>query len=174
MPGCRIEILWQTSRSRAYTSLLAAAIYSVTLYAAYASYLPVYLVTYFGNIPSVAAAHVATPITLLPLALAFGLAARSFIFTPAVAVSSKKVEPLDPVAASLSETFWYNVWGFSERTRVVIKRTATLMLVSGVNTYVQTFVTLEGVESAGAVGYSAVWVLASALTGLAFGVVSAV
>lgn len=159
---------------QAYTTLLAAAVYSVTLYAAYASYLPVYLVTYFENIPSVAAAHAATPITLLPLTLALGLAARSFIFTPAAAISSTKAEPLDTVEGSLRETFWYNVWGYSERRKVVITRTVAVMLVSGVNTFVHTFVTLEGVEITGAAGYSAVWVLASGLTGLALGVVSAV
>lgn len=157
-----------------YTTLLAAAIYSVTLYGAYASYLPVYLVTYFENIPSVAAAHAATPITLFPLTLGLGLAARSFIFTPAAAVSSTKALPLDTEGASLSETFWHNVWGSSKRTKVVISRTAALMLVSGVNTFVQTFVTLQGVEVAGAAAYSGVWVMASGLTGLALGVVSAV
>jgi len=157
-----------------YTTLLAAAIYSVTLYGAYASYLPVYFVTYFENIPTVAAAHAATPITLMPLALALGLAAKSFIFTPAAAVSSTRVEPLDTEGATLRETFWYNVWGYSKRTKVVIKRTLALMLVSGVNTFVQTFVTLQGVEVTGAAGYSAVWVLASGITGLALGVVSAV
>jgi hypothetical protein len=156
-----------------YTTLLAASIYSVTLYGAYASYLPVYLVTYFDNIPSVVAAHAATPITLLPLTLALGLAAKSFIFTPAAAASSTPAVPLDTEGATLSETFWYNVWGYSKRTRVVVTRTAALMFVSGVNTFVQTFVTLEGVEATGAVGYSAVWVLASGLTGLALGVVSA-
>lgn len=157
-----------------YTTLLAAAIYSVTLYGAYASYLPVYLVAYFENIPSIAAAHAASPITLFPVTFVFGLAARSFIFTPAAAASDAKVAPLDTEGASLSETFWYNVWGYSKRTKVVIQRTAALMLVSGVNTFVQTFVTLEGVETTGAVAYSGVWVLASGLTGLALGMVSAV
>ena len=157
-----------------YTTLLAAGIYSVTLYTAYASYLPVYLVTYFSDIPSVAAAHSASPISLLPTTLFLGLAARSFIFTPAAAASGKKAAPLDTEGASLSETFWYNVWGFSERTRVVVKRTAALMMVSGVNTFVQSFVTLQGVEAMGALAYSGVWVLASGITGLALGVVSAV
>lgn len=157
-----------------YTTLLAAAIYSVTLYAAYVSYLPMYLVTYFWGIPSITAAHAATPISLFPMTLALGLAARSFIFTPAATVSSTKIVPLDTETASFSETFWYNVWGYSKRTKVIISRTAALMLVSGVNTFVQTFVTLEGVEATGAAAYSGVWVLASGITGLALGVVSAI
>ncbi|KAG0646867.1 hypothetical protein D0Z07_6247 [Hyphodiscus hymeniophilus] len=156
-----------------YVEVLAAGIYSVTLYGAYASYLPVYLVTYFSGIPSIAIAHTATLITLFPIALALGLAAKTFIFTPAVTASTKKVAPVDTEETTLSETFWYNVWGFSERTRVVIKRTAALMLVSGVNTFVHTFVTMDGVEATGAAAYAAVWVLASGLTGLAVGIVSA-
>jgi hypothetical protein len=157
-----------------YTTLLAAGIYSVTLYGAYASYLPVYFVTYFANIPSIVAAHAATPVSLFPVTLALGLAARSFIFTPAVAVSDTEVVPLDTTEASLSETFWYNVWGYNKRTKVIISRTAALMLVSGVNTFVQTYVTLEGVEATGAAAYSGVFVLASGITGIALGFVSAV
>lgn len=157
-----------------YTTLLAASVYSVTLYAAYVSYLPVYLVTYFEGIPSIAAAHAAKPITLMPLGLTLGLAAKSFIFTPAAAASGIPAPPLDTEGATLNETFWYNVWGYSKRTKVVIMRTVALMLISGVNTFVQTFVTLQGVEAVGAAGYSAVWVLASGITGLALGVVSAV
>jgi hypothetical protein len=158
-----------------YTTLLAAAIYSVTLYGAYASYLPVFLVTSFSNISSIQAAHSATPLSLFPYTFGLGLASKSFIFTAAAAAaSSAKVSGFNPESASLSETFWYNVWGYSQRTKTVIKRTAALMLVSGVNTFVQTFLTIEGVEATGAVAYSGVWVLASGLTGLALGLVSAV
>jgi len=47
------------------------------------------------------------------------------------------------------------------------------MLVSGVHTFVQTWVTIEGVEAKGAAAYSAVWVVAAGITGIALGVVSA-
>jgi len=163
---------------QASTTVLAAAIYSVTLYGAYFSYLPVYLVTYFNSIPSIAAAHSATPVTLFPLTLIFGLAARSFIFTPAAAAAPSRREAIasafNPVTATLGETIWYNIWGFSKRTKVVIKRTAALVLVSGVNTFVQTFVTVEGVELKGAAAFSSVWVVASLITGVALGIVGAV
>lgn len=163
---------------QSFTTILAATIYSVTLYTAYVTYLPVYLVTYFEGIPSVAATHSATPIALLPLTLLFGLAAKSFIFTPAVAASPSladaKAAAFNPATATLSETFWYNVWGFSPKTKVVIKRTLALVLVSGINTFVQTFVTVEGVEAIGAVAYSAIWSTAAAITGAALGVVGSV
>jgi hypothetical protein len=156
-----------------YTTLLAAAIYSVTLYSAYASYLPIYLVTYFSNIPTIAAAHSSTPVTLFPVTLLLGLAAKSFIFTPAAAAPGVRPPTFNPESATLGETFWYNVWGYDERTKVVIKRTLALMLVSGVNTFVQTFVTVEGVEVMGAVAYSGVWIVAAGVTGAALGLVGA-
>jgi hypothetical protein len=79
----------------------------------------------------------------------------------------------NPETATLAETLWYNVCGYSSRTKMVITRTVTLMLVSGVNTFVQTFVTMDGVEARGALGYSAVWVVAGGVTGVALGVVGA-
>lgn len=45
------------------------------------------------------------------------------------------------------------------------------MLVTGVNTFVQTFVTIEGVEATGAAVYSGVWVAAALFTGATLGLV---
>jgi len=160
------------------TTLLAASIYSVTLYGAYQTFLPVYLVTYFSNIPTVAAAHSASHISLFPLTLLFGLASKSFIFTPAAAARSSladaKATSFNPASATLSETIWYNIWGFSARTKILIKRTLALMLVGGVNTFIQTFVTIKGVEIIGAAAYSGVWVVAAGFTGVTLGFVGAV
>jgi hypothetical protein len=148
-------------------------IYSVTLFSAYTIYLPVYFVTYFTNIHTIAAAHNASLVTLFPISLVLGLGAKSFIFTPATAASSRALV-FNPETATLTETLWHNVLGYSPRTKTVITRTVTLMLVSGVNTFVQTFVTTEGAEARGALGYSAVWVVAGGVTGVALGVVGAV
>jgi hypothetical protein len=157
------------------TTILAAGIYSVALSIAYASYLPVVLVTYFDNIPSIAAAHSSTPITLLPFTLVLGLAARSFIFTPATASSPSladaKAAAFNPATATLAETFERNFWNYSSRTKVVIKRTATLMFISGVNTFVQVFVTIDGVEAPGAAAYAGIWVAAALAAGLSLGFV---
>jgi len=48
------------------------------------------------------------------------------------------------------------------------------MLVTGVNTFVQTFVTIEGVEATGAAAYSGIFVVAGGITGIALGLVGAV
>jgi hypothetical protein len=169
------EILTSTS-IQIYTTILAAAIYSVTLYTAYLTFLPVQFATYFSNIPTLAPAYAATPISLFPLSIFLGLAAKSFIFTPSVAAESSLAEAkkaaFNPATASLGEHIVYNVWGYSKRSKVVIKRTVALMLVSGVNTFVQAFFTIEGVEAAGAVSYASVWLIANGITGSALGAVS--
>lgn len=161
---------------QASTTFLSASIYSVVLYAAYVTYLPKYLVTYFSELPSVAAAHSATPITLLPLTLLLGLASKTFIFTPAVAAAPTKAraEPFNPVTATLNETFWHNIWGFGARTKIVIKRTLAAALVSGINTFALTLVTVRGVQATGAVAYSLVWVVSAGITGTVLGFVGAV
>ncbi|KAI1074345.1 hypothetical protein F5B20DRAFT_574162 [Whalleya microplaca] len=156
------------------TTLLAGAIYSVTLSFAYATYLPRFLVVYFAGLPSVASAHDTTFVALLPMTLVLGLAAHTFIFTPAEAspnTPDDEKEEFDPVEASLAETVRWNVWGWSAQTRVVVQRTALLMGITGVNTFLQTSLTIRGVEPAGAAAWSSVWVLAAAVTGLALGAV---
>lgn len=171
------DIVTSTS-IQAYTTVLAASIYAVMLYTAYSTYLPVYLVTYFEDIRTVAVAHSSTPITLFPLTLLLGLAAKSFIFTPAAASAPSTRDAIltafNPATSTLAETFWYNVWGFDVRTKIIIKRTATLMLIVGMNTFLQAFITVEGVEATGAFAYSGVWVISAAFTGIAYGLVGAV
>ncbi|KAG9241899.1 hypothetical protein BJ878DRAFT_544778 [Calycina marina] len=154
------------------TTLLGAAIYSVTLQGAYGTFLPVTLVTHFENLVSIIPAHTASLVSLFPQAIVCGLAAKTFIFTPASTLDSSS-PPFNALRATLLETFCYNIWGFSKATKTVIKRTAALSLISGGNTFVQTFVAMEGVELLGAAGYSSVWVVAASVTGLALAAVNA-
>ncbi|KAI2630805.1 hypothetical protein GGR54DRAFT_170981 [Hypoxylon sp. NC1633] len=156
------------------TTLLAGAIYSVTLFFAYATYLPEYLVVHLTSLRSIASAHEATYVGLLPVTLVLGFAARAFVFTPAEATPPTRAEPFDPAAATLPQTVRWNFWGWSAQTKVVIRRTALLMAVSGANTFLQTRLTVQGVETPGAVAWSSVWVLAAAVTGLGLGAVGSV
>ncbi|KAI1267424.1 hypothetical protein F5Y18DRAFT_337536 [Xylariaceae sp. FL1019] len=160
------------------TTLLAGAIYSVALLFAYATYLPTYLVLYFNDLISVVRAHDTNYIGLLPVTLILGFAARTFIFTPATSAkrteADEKNEAFDPVKASLKDTVWWNVWGWSTQAKVAIRRTALLCAATGLNTFLQTRLTVNGVETAGAAAWSSVWVLASAVTGLALGAVGSV
>jgi len=163
---------------RIFTIILPAIIYSVLLHLAFATYLPIKLAYHFNYIPTLTNAYTATFVTLFPISLLAGQAARSFIFVPATAtmptLSDMKAKTFNPETATLVETMRWNIWGYERRTRTVLKRTAAAMLVSGVNTFVQTWVTVEGVEAWGAFVYSAVFVLAAGVTGLALGACAAV
>ncbi|KAI0143536.1 hypothetical protein GGR57DRAFT_508015 [Xylariaceae sp. FL1272] len=160
------------------TTLLAGAIYSVALLFAYATYLPTYLVLYFNDLISVVRAHDTNYIGLLPVTLILGFAARVFIFTPAASAArteaDEKNERFDPARASLKDTVWWNVWGWSTQAKVAIRRTALLCAATALNTFLQTRLTVNGVETRGAAAWSSVWVLASAVTGLALGAVGSV
>lgn len=152
------------------TTLLVACINSVVLATAYATYLPVTLVTYFDAIPSVAAAHTSTYVTLFPLSLLAGFAARSFICAPYTANLSTETPEFDPVAASLGETVCYNLCGYSVRMKEVFKRTAILAGLGGANTFALVL-GIGGVEPLGAAAYAGVWVAAVGLSGIALGIV---
>ncbi len=94
------------------------------------------------------------------------------MFTPATASKKdkldKEIAKFDAETATLGETVWYNVWGYSKRTRMLIQRTATLVAVVGVHTSLRTYGSTEGAEVFGAVGWASVWALAATLTGAAF------
>ncbi|KAI0528075.1 hypothetical protein F5B22DRAFT_583509 [Xylaria bambusicola] len=160
------------------TTLLSGVIYSVSLLFAYATYLPNYLVLYFAGLPSIVRANESSYVGLLPVALALGFAARVFIFTPAEATGrtpeDAENEAFDPVKASLRETVRWNFLGWSSQTKVAMKRTALIMLVSGVNTFLRTWLTIVGVETAGAAAWSSIWVIAAGISGLALSAVGGV
>ncbi|RAL59732.1 hypothetical protein DID88_000364 [Monilinia fructigena] len=153
------------------TTLLAASIYSVTLYGSYMTFLPYFLATYFEGIPSLAAAYSATPTSLLPATLLLGLA--NTLIHLHTSHSHQALRLQSPTIRSRNCYIGrnypvYNLWGWSKKTKIVIKRTATLMIVTGINTFVQTYLTVEGVEALGAVAYSGVWVVAAGICGVSW------
>lgn len=152
-----------------YTTLLTTAIYCITVYSALHTYLPTTFVLHFDGIPSLEPAYTASYLTIVPVMVAFGFAARSFIFTPFAATGRSqedgRLNEFDPVTATLGETLVWNLWGYTSRSKVVIARTLVAMLVTGLNTYLQTYLTIGGVEGAGAAGYASAWVLATFFAG---------
>lgn len=154
-----------------YTTLLSALIYGITLFIALHTFLPTSLILYFENIPSLTPAYTANYLTILPITLAFGFAARTFIFTPFAATGRSKEDgrlgEFDPVTATLGETVAFNLWGYTSRAKVIILRTGVAMAVTGINTYLQTHMTVGGVETRGAAAYALPWVGATFFTGLA-------
>lgn len=155
------------------TIALSSMVYSVTLFAAYQTFLPRTLVLYFRGIPTVAPAYDVTYLSVIPIAALLGLAAKVFIFTPFVgtgrSAEDKKLRRFDPVSASLQETFVHNVWGFTAKGKVGIARTAIVVLLTFVNTYLQCTRVISGIEPTGAGYYAAVWATAALFTGFGLG-----
>ncbi|OBT42180.1 hypothetical protein VE00_06843 [Pseudogymnoascus sp. WSF 3629] len=156
--------------AKVLTTLLAACIHSLVLAGSYATFLPSTLVTHFNNLPSVAAAHSSSFISLLPLTLLSGLAARSFILSPSTSSLSTTKPEFDAVNSSLGEHVKYNLCGYSERMKEVLRRTAILAAWGGANTFALVM-GIGGVEACGAVAYAGVWVTAVVVSGVALGVV---
>lgn len=138
----------------------------------YSSWLPTYIVTHFDGVRDISKLYDSNYPTLVATFAPIGFAAKVFVFTSATAAKRDgfdgEVGRFDAEEASLWETVVYNLWGFSKRTRVLIKRTAVLVAVSTAHTSLQTYVTVEGSEGFGGVGWSSVWAVAAALTGAAF------
>lgn len=155
------------------STLLATFIYGVVLVFSYNTYLRSALILHFEGIYTIEPSQTALVI-LTSLVVLSGIAARSFIFTPLAATSrteqDEKTAQFDPVEASLRETVWWNLWGYTSQTKVGIVRTVALMAVTGINTYLQCALTISGVESSGAAIYGLVWTLAAffACLGLGF------
>ncbi|UNI14101.1 hypothetical protein JDV02_000771 [Purpureocillium takamizusanense] len=158
-----------------YTAALSTGIYTVVLALSLRLVLPRILVVYFSGLPSVEPAYSATYGAVLPVTGVLGAAASLFIFAPfATTGKSKEDDKLgkfDPVEATLGETVRWNLWGYTAKTKVVIRRTAAAAFVTGVNTYLACTMTISGVDSTGATAYAAVWVVAALSTGLGLGLV---
>lgn len=158
-----------------YTAALSTGIYTVILALSLRLVLPRILVVYFSGLPSVEPAYSATYTAVLPVTGVLGAAASLFIFAPfATTGKSKEDDKLgkfDPVDATLGQTVRWNLWGYTAKTKVVIRRTAVAAFVTGVNTYLACTMTISGIESTGAVAYAAVWVVAALSTGLGLGLV---
>ncbi len=155
-----------------YTTLLAAGIYGVVVFGSFGTWLPVYLVTHFDGLPDISAAHSAALPFLIMSFIPIGYAAKEFLFTAATGARAdaydKELARFNPATATLGETIIHNIFGYSKRTRTLIKRTATVAITGGLHTWLQTYVAIEGVEGFGAAGWSVTWAIAAMLTGAAF------
>jgi hypothetical protein len=151
-----------------YNGVLVALIYSVTLFASLKTVLPTPLVLYFNGVRSIQPAIDATllhPPALL-LAIAFGIATPLFIFTPAAATDRTVALPVfDPVEATLAETIRWNLLGYTASTKVGAGRTAVLVAVTWISTFLQLTLTIYGIQSPGAATYASVWAAAALLAG---------
>lgn len=155
------------------TGLLAGLIYAVTFLVAVKTSFSTNFVLYFPGITRIEPALDSTYgfLTAIVLMGLFGIAAHSFIFTPFEATgrtaADTELEKFDPASATLAETLRWNAWGYHTRTKVAILRTATVMLLTWVSTFLQCYMTIKGVEAYGAAAYASIWALAAMATGTA-------
>ena len=158
-----------------YTTALSAGIYTVTIVLGLRLLLPRFLVMYFAGIPTVLPAYAASFVRLLPVAVLFGFAASSFIYTPFATTTKAKeddqIGKFDPAAATLGETVAWNFLGYTAKTKVIVRRTAVVAFVTACNTYLACTMTIYGIASTGAVAYAALWVTAALCSGLGLGYV---
>lgn len=161
-----------------YTTLLASSIFSVVLYASYATWLPVHLVVHFESIADITAAHAGPAgfprlfLTLIPA----GCAARQFLFVSSTGASTgAAASPAESEGEYLIVGLYRKTWGkLSVKTQVLASR--TLVLATGVllNTIVQVAGTIQSVSVEGAAAWGAVWATATLVVGTTFGWIEAV
>lgn len=163
-----------------FTTLLAAAIYSVVLYASYASWLPAQLVVHFESIPDVSAAH-AGPAGLPALFLTMifaGYAAHDFLFVSSTGhpePSPDKTAPVNREGEYLVQALYRKTWcQLSTKTRILVSRTLILASAVLLNTTVQVAGTIQRVSVQGALTWGALWAVATLAVGATYGWVEAV
>ncbi|KAF4438462.1 hypothetical protein F53441_12785 [Fusarium austroafricanum] len=158
-----------------YTTALSTGIYTVVLVLSMRFIMPRILVVNYPGVPTLEPAYNASYAAILPVTTLFGIAASTFIFAPfattARAKEDDKINEFDPVAASLGETVWWNVWGYTVKTKVVIRRTIVVAFVTAVNTFLASSKTLYRVDATGAAVYAGVWAFAAICSGIGLGFV---
>lgn len=161
-----------------YTAALTTGIYTVVLVLSSWYLLPRALILYFRGVHTIEPAYMASFTSVLPVTAVFGVAASTFIFAPFATtghvMEDDKNAAFDPVEATLGEAVRWRAWGYTAKTKVVIRRTAAVVLFAAVSTYLASSQTLPRVESSGAATYAGVWASAALLTGVALGFVGSV
>ncbi|KAL3470839.1 hypothetical protein BJX99DRAFT_238663 [Aspergillus californicus] len=165
------------------TTTLATAMYTVTLYLSYETWLPAQLVVYFDRLPNITKVHAGPaglPLLFVSL-LPAGWAARDFLFVssagaPAATSDSKSGNLAKPSQGEyLACAIYRKTWGaLSPRTKVLLSRTGILSAVLMVNTVIQVSGTINGASFEGATAWGFVWTLATSIVGLTYGWIEAV
>ncbi|KAL4924337.1 ATP-binding protein [Aspergillus undulatus] len=162
------------------TTALSTAIYTVTLYFSYATWLPAQLVVHFERLPNITRVHAGSaglPILFLNLIPA-GFAARDFLFvsstgTPAAEAHGHELEKIKSALPKqgefLASAIYRKTFGaLSQRTRVLASRTVILATALLINTIIQVAGTINGASFEGASAWGFVWASGTVIVGLAY------
>lgn len=173
-PGSKVHNrdLWG-GLTRVYVTVFAIAVYTVTVVLAFRFVMPSVLVVSFAGVKTVQPAYQANHLSSLPVMVAFGASAAAFLFPSFVSTGKskddEKLKQFDPVDASLTQTFWWNFWGYTVKTKVLLRRTAITVVSTGMGTYLTCTIPIDGVDPTGAAAYAGVWVVAAVMTALGIG-----
>ncbi|KAI9044381.1 uncharacterized protein KD926_000982 [Aspergillus affinis] len=167
------RLILQDRATTIYTTVAATAIFTVTLYISYATWLPAQLVLHFINIPDISAVHAGPaglPVLFVSL-LPAGWAARDFLFASSAGALASKSDSTKKSPSSSStdrqgeyliSTIYRKTWAsLSAKTRVLVSRTFVLASMLVVNTIVQVAGTIDGVDIEGASAWGSVWAVAT-------------
>lgn len=177
------QIVAQDRGVQYLTAAFGAAVYAIVVYGSFGTWLPTYMIIHFDGLRSLDRAHNTGILLLLALFGPLGYAATQFIFVPAIGSAENpgitdhtlkpRIIPFNPQTATLGQTIAYNLGfsgaGLTPRGEILFKRTVILAASSFVSTFVRSYVTVEGTELFGALGWAAVWGSAAALVGVAYG-----
>ena len=168
----------QDKTTTIFTTLLATSIFSVVLYASYATWLPTQLVIHFEGLPDISAAHAGPaglPVLFLTLIPA-GWAARDFLFVSSTGYSTTTDGYENCCEGEyLAAVICRNTWGkLTTKTRVLVSRSIILALAVLLNSIVQVAGTISDVSVEGAAIWGAVWAFAILIAGATFGWIEAV
>jgi hypothetical protein len=166
----------QDNQTAQYTTIVASSILSVLLYISFSTWLPVFLVTHFEDIPDIRIAQAgpagvpALFFSLLPA----GYAVRDLLINPSGLSSESDPSKREPAKHRNGEylvTYLYRrTWGaLDPTTRVLSVRTLTLATMVVLNTTIQVWGTMKGVDIVGATGWGAIWAVSILVIGLTFG-----
>ncbi|KAK8221322.1 hypothetical protein IWZ01DRAFT_537248 [Phyllosticta capitalensis] len=156
-------------QTRAATSALAAAVFGVALYTSLSTgFLTSFMLTHFDGIPSLERAHSLNLVNLVIALLPIGYAAREFLLTPSLGAlentGDAKRKAFNPETASLWEHVLYNFWWYEKGTRVLLRRTTTVVAVGMGHAVGHSVFALEGGDAVGAVGFAGIWAAATIVT----------
>lgn len=171
-----------------YTSIAAAATYTIVLSLGFSTLLPVHLVTHFEGIPDIRLVHSGLqglPSVFLQLALG-GYAAYDLLFVssagwPATPTSTandddtENDEGKDRDGEYLIKSLYSHTWArLSPKSKILASRTLILATMTLVNTIIQVSGTIAGVDLPGSAGWGALWTTAVLAVGGLFAWIEAV
>jgi hypothetical protein len=165
-----------------YTSVAAAAIYTVFLYLSFSTWLPAHLVIHFEDLPDIRPVHAGPaglPSVFLSLLLE-GYATYDLLFVSSTGWSAGKTIDKKPSTSNrhgeyLITSIYNRTWGrLSRKSKILISRTLILATMTLLNTVIQVSGTVQGVSVEGSAGWGLVWTAAVLAIGSTFAWIEAV